>query len=156
MKLLMDADCLIKLTKAGLKELIAGNANICIPEIVKQEIVDAGKRKGCADAFAVEKNISFGMVDVIKSPLVYPKGDHALIALFEKAKFDAVATDDRKLTRDLKTQGIRFILPGLILYQLKEKGRIDLTTALWALDQLADFISEDEFSITKLLLEKGK
>ena len=96
------------------------------------------------------------MVDVIKSPLVYPKGDHALIALFEKAKFDAVATDDRKLTRDLKAQGIRFILPGLILYQLKEKGRIDLATALWALDQLADFISEDEFSITKLLLEKGK
>ena len=56
MKLLMDADCLIKLTKAGLKELIAGNASICIPEIVEQEIVDAGKRKGCPDAFAVEKN----------------------------------------------------------------------------------------------------
>ena len=42
MKLLMDADCLIKLTKAGLKELIAGDAAISIPETVRREVVDAG------------------------------------------------------------------------------------------------------------------
>ena len=152
----MDADCLIKLTKAGLKELIAGNTTISIPGIVKYEVVDAGKTKGCSDAFAVEKNIGFGMIHIIESSLAHKKGDYALIELFEKERFDAVATDDRKLTRHLQTHGIRFILPGLILYRLKEKGRIDSTTALWALNQLADFISEDEFSITKLLLEKGK
>ena len=49
MKLLMDADCLIKLTKAGLKELIAENATISIPETVKREVVDAGKIKGCLE-----------------------------------------------------------------------------------------------------------
>ncbi|EFK09710.1 conserved hypothetical protein [delta proteobacterium NaphS2] len=152
----MDADCLIKLTKAGLKELIAGNTTISIPGIVKYEVVDAGKDKGCSDAFAVEKNISFGLIDIIKSPSAHKKGDYALMELFEKAKFDAVATDDKKLIRDLQAQGIRFILPGLILYRLQEKGRIDLTTTLWALDQLAAFISEDEFSITKLLLEEIK
>jgi len=36
MKLLMDADCLIKLTKAGLKELIAEDAVISIPETVRR------------------------------------------------------------------------------------------------------------------------
>ena len=38
----------------------------------------------------------------------------------------------------------------------KKDGRMSLKTALWALDQLAAFISEDEFSITRLLLEKEK
>jgi len=79
-----------------------------------------------------------------------------LVALFEKAKYDAVATDDAKLTRTLKAHGIRFILPGLIIHQLQKEGQINWNTALWALDQLAGFISEDEFSMTKLLLEKEK
>ncbi len=156
MKLLMDADCLIKLTKAGLKELIAENADISIPETVKREVVDAGKTKGCADAFAVEQNIEFGIIDVIESPLDYTKGDHALVAFFKNEKYDAVATDDAKLTRNLKAHGIRFILPGLIVYQLRKEGRVNSITTLWALDQLAEFISEDEFSMTRLLLEKGK
>lgn len=156
MKLLMDADCLIKLTKAGLKELIAENAAVSIPETVKREVVDAGKIKGCADAFAVEQNIAFGIIDVIESPLDYTKGDHALVAFFEKEKYDAVATDDAKLTHNLKAHGIRFILPGLIVYQLRKEGRINSVTALLALHQLSEFISEDEFSMTQLLLEKGK
>lgn len=156
MKLLMDADCLIKLTKAGLKELIAENATISIPETVKREVVDAGKIKGCADAFAVEQNITFGLIDIIGSPLDYAKGDHALVALFEKEKYDAVATDDAKLTHNLRAHGIRFILPGLIVYLLHKEGRIDMITALWALDQLSEFISEDEFSMTRLLLEKSQ
>ena len=56
MKLLMDADCLIKLTKAGLKELVAKKDSVSIPEPVKREVVDAGKKKQCSDAIAVEKN----------------------------------------------------------------------------------------------------
>lgn len=58
MKLLMDADCLIKLTKAGLKELIAENVGISIPETVRCDAVDAGKIKGCTDSIAVEQNIA--------------------------------------------------------------------------------------------------
>lgn len=156
MKLLMDADCLIKLTKAGLKGLIAENAVISIPETVKAEVVDAGKIKGCADSLAVDQNIESQIIDVIESPLDYAKGDHALVALFDKEKYDAVATDDAKLTRGLRAHGIPFILPGLIIHQLQKEGRISAITSHWALDQLAGFISEDEFSMTKLLLEKGK
>jgi hypothetical protein len=55
MKLLMDADCLIKLTKAGLKELVCRQDTVVIPNIVKYEVVDAGKAKDCDDAYVVEK-----------------------------------------------------------------------------------------------------
>ena len=156
MKLLMDADCLIKLTKAGLKEFIAENVAVSIPETVRREVVDAGKIKGCADSFAVEQNIEAQIIDVIEAPLDYTKGDHALVALFEEDKYDAIATDDAKLTRSLRAHGIPFILPGLIVHQLRKEGRISVITSHWALDQLAGFISEDEFSMVKLLLEKGK
>ena len=156
MKLLMDADCLIKLTKAGLKELVAENAVISIPDTVRYEVVEAGKIKGCADSLAVEQNIKAQIINVIEMRKHYAKDDHALTVLFDKDNFDAVATDDKRLTRQLRALGISFILPGLIILQLKKEKRMSRTTAHWTLDQLAAFISEDEFSMTKLLLEKDK
>ena len=53
----MDADCLIKLTKAGLKEFICKQEKIVIPGTVKREVVDAGKSKGHPDAELIEENI---------------------------------------------------------------------------------------------------
>jgi len=38
---------------------------------------------------------------------------------------------------------------------LKE-SKIDYKTALWALQQLSEFISEDEFGTVRLLMEKEK
>jgi len=54
----MDADCLIKLTKAGLKGLVADKYEVFIPLAVKREVVDAGKAKVCPDAVIVEKNLA--------------------------------------------------------------------------------------------------
>ena len=156
MKLLMDADCLIKLTKAGLKDFIGSNSDIFIPQIVQREIVDAGKEKKCSDAFIVEKNIEGGMIMIVENSSSCLKGDGALITLFRKEKYDAVATDDAKLTRLLRISAIPFILPGLIIYYLLQDGIIERKTALWALQQLAEFISEDEYSTVRLLMEKVK
>jgi len=156
MKLLMDADCLIKLTKAGLKEFVCQRDAVAIPEIVKQEVVDAGKRKGCADAIAVENNISINIVSVIRHASDYAGGDHALIDLFSKGKYDAVATDDAKLTRRLRSLEIPFVLPGLIVCRFLKDGLIRKNTAIRALNQLAAFISEDEFTAVRLLMERKK
>ena len=154
MKLLMDADCLIKLTKAGLKELVTTRDNISIPEQVKGEVVDAGKKKQCVDAFAVGKNIESKMISVIDVPMRVEKGDQALIAIYRKEDYDAIATDDTKLTRRLKALNIPFILPALVLYRLFKESKIDYKMALLALQQLSEFISEDEFSMARLLMEK--
>lgn len=149
----MDADCLIKLAKAGLKELVCRHDAVFIAAIVKEEVVDAGKAKDCADAFAVEKNIAADLVSVIKHAPEYASGDHALADLFLKKSYDAVATDDAKLTRRLRTLGIPYILPGLIIYRFLKEGRINQNSARKALNQLAEFISPDEFSAVRLLME---
>ena len=156
MKLLMDADCLIKLTKAGLKDLVGSKHRIFIPEVVQKEVVNAGKKKGCADAFVVEKNIGADVIAIAASSANYMKGDEALIPIFSKGAYDAVATDDAKLIRLLSVHTVPFILPALIIYQLRQEKMIDSKTALWALHQLAEFISEEEYSTVRLLMEKEK
>lgn len=124
MKLLMDADCLIKITKAGLKDLVGSRYIIFIPGVVQREVVDAGKEKGCPDAFMVEKNIEAKVITIAEASSDHTNGDEALLGLFRKEEYDAVATDDVKLTRVLRIQNIPFILPGVIIYQLLQDNVI--------------------------------
>jgi len=155
MKILMDADCLIKLTKAGLKEFICQHEKIAIPATVKREVVDVGKSKGHTDADLVDKNLRNGLIALAKeSALNHVKGDQALVATFNHERYVTVATDDAKLIRILRAAGIPFILPALIIYAIYRKGLIDQATSLNWLDRLSPFISEDEYSMTKLLLEE--
>ena len=157
MKLLMDADCLIKLARAGLKDLVGGTYTICISsKVVQAEVVEAGKKKGCTDAVLVEKNIETKVIRITIGISNYTKGDEALVDLFQKAEYDAIATDDAKLTRRLKAHSIPFILPALIIFQLSQDNTIEKKTALWALKQLAPFISEDEHATVRILMEGRK
>ena len=97
---------------------------LVIPDIVKYEVVDAGKAKNCDDAFVVEKNISKNFITIVNHVSDYVKGDSALIDLFPKGNYDAVATDDAKLIRRLRTFEIPFILPGLIIFRFLKDGHI--------------------------------
>ena len=155
MKLLMDADCLIKLTKAGLKEFICKHEEITIPVEVKIEVVDVGKEKGHPDAELVEKNITKGLVSLAKGITTgHLKGDAALIATFNKGRYGAIATDDAKLIRMLGSAGIPYILPALLVYSVYKRGLIDQRTGMNWLSRLSTFISEDEYTMTKLLMEE--
>jgi len=155
MKILMDADCLIKLTKSGLKEPICRFEKVTIPQAVKREVVDAGKIKGYPDADVVDRNIQNGLLTVAReSPLKHSTGDQALIAAFKQGRYAVIATDDAKLIRVLRSTGIPFMVPALLIHALHEKGEIDRETALDWLNKLSAFISDEEYSVTKLLLEE--
>jgi rRNA-processing protein FCF1 len=155
MDILMDADCLIKLTKAGLKELICKEETIVIPVTVKREVVDAGKSKGYPDADLIEENIRHDLIALAKEVASdHAKGDQALVALFRRGGYKAVATDDTKLIRILQATGIPFLPPALIIFSICKRGLIDRAKALNLLERLSPFISEEEYSVTKLLLEE--
>lgn len=153
MRILMDSDCLIKITKGGIKKAVSRHYKIFIPEAVKKETVDSGKVKGCSDADIIEKNIKAGTVRIAKESSKNVKGDQALIEIFNKGKYDKIATDDVKFTRLLKLAGIPFILPGLLIYSLYNKGDINKQNAISCLNKISHFISEDEYSTIKILLE---
>lgn len=152
----MDADCLIKITKAGLKERVTGHFEVTIPKIVEQEVVADGKNRNCADAFIVENNIAGKIISVSKGRKRFKSGDEALAALFKRDKFDAVATDDVKLIRRLKAGDIPFMVPGVIVYQMACDKMINSKEALAALDQLSEYINEEESAAVRLLMEALK
>jgi rRNA-processing protein FCF1 len=155
MDILMDSDCLIKLTKAGLKESICKHHRITIPETVKREVVDAGKSKGHPDAELIDANIGNGLITLAEEAAsVHVKGDQALLTVFKRGQYGCVATDDTKLTRILQAAGIPFFLPALIIFSLFKNGKIDRATGLNWMDKLSPFISEEEYSVTRILLEK--
>src|SRR4030067_3247443 len=152
MKILMDADCLIKLTKSGLKEKVCQQYEIAIPAIVKKEVVEAGKRKVHPDAEVVEKNIKKDIIRVVgKESSTRIKGDQALIEIYKRGRYDAIGTDDAKLMRVLRLAGIPYILPGLFIYSLYRRNIIDKATAMDWLNRLSNFISKDEHSLLKFL-----
>jgi rRNA-processing protein FCF1 len=155
MTILMDADCLIKVTKAGLKEFICKQEKIVIPGTVKKEVVDAGKSKGHPDGELIEENIRDGLITLAKEVgSNYVKGDQALVAVFKRGRYKAVATDDAKLTRILQATGIPFVLPALLIFSFCRRRLIDKATGVRWLERLSPFISEEEYSVTKLLLEE--
>ena len=121
-------------------ELVCNNIVVYIPGVVKKEVVDAGKEKGCQDSYVVEDNIKADFVKIVKSSAKFDNGDEALLALFNKKDYYAVATDDAKLVRHLKMKGIPFILPGLLIFILMENNLIKKAQALMALKQLSEFI----------------
>ena len=151
----MDSDCLIKLTKTGLKEFICKQDEVTIPFVVKKEVVDAVKSKGLPDAELVEKNIQKGILRVTgkKESSASAKGDQALIETFNRGGYEIIATDDIKLIKSLKSIGIRFILPGLLIYSLYQRKGIDKATGLEWLERLSSYISDDESSMVRFLLE---
>jgi rRNA-processing protein FCF1 len=155
MQILMDSDCLIKLTKAGLKESICKQERIIIPETVKREVVDAGRRKGHPDAELIEENIRHGLITLAKEVAPgHVKGDQALVTMFKRGRYTAVATDDAKLARILRATGIPFVFPALLILSICRRGAIDKGKGLNWLERLSPFISEEEYSVTKLLLEE--
>jgi len=149
----MDADCLIKLTKAGLKDLVADKYEVFIPLAVKREVVDAGKAKGCPDAVIVEKNLAARKLSLSDTSDAFQDGDTAVSALFQTTEYDAVATDDSKLIRRLKMTNIPHMLPSIIILQLHREAQISRELALKCIDDLAPHISEEEFSTVKLIIE---
>lgn len=152
----MDADCLIKITKAGLKGLVVSRFKVFIPFVVEREVVKEGKKRRCDDAPIIGQNIAKKTVTVLKAYRKAKSGDEALFLLYRKDKFDAVATDDAKLIRRFKAAEIPFIVPGLLLYRLFSEGRISRGEAGVSLDRLSEFISEDETTTVRLLMEKIK
>ena len=58
MKVVVDSDVLIKLTKTGSKEVIVSLLEVSIPKRVYEETVT--ESKGCLDANKIQENIEDG------------------------------------------------------------------------------------------------
>ncbi|MGQ9543672.1 MAG: DUF3368 domain-containing protein [Candidatus Bathyarchaeia archaeon] len=137
-----NATPLIYLAKVGKIEFLKKVfGEVFIPEEVKIEVVDRGKRLGERDAYVIEKAISDGWLnvltaEVVEVPIKLERGEVAVLSLAKKLGLREVLLDEvsaRVAARllDLTPRGTVFILLKAL-----EKKEIDLNGFLEVLDQL--------------------
>jgi rRNA-processing protein FCF1 len=153
MRIAMDADCLIKLTKAGLKEQICAEWSIAIPDLVCQETVE--RAPYLPDAQRIAGNISTGRLAVHVIDDEHAKGEDAVLLLFQGGGYDAVATDDARFIRRLRGLGVPFAIPAVIVVRLKLEGALTADQAMDALAALRQHISAEQHAAALLMLSGG-
>lgn len=154
MKVLMDADCLIKLTKANLKELICKNFSVHIPQKVKEEVVD--NAKGRPDADLINENLDKGMLTVCKSSAHTRKGEDSVFTIYKTGEFDAICSDDKRFIRRLRLFDIAYVTPAVFIAIMLRNGKIEISEACEKMDLLEPFISDDEYNSIRLVIENWR
>ena len=156
MKIVMDADCLIKLTKSGLKEAVCSAWSIAIPRVVETEIVTAGA--GRPDAELVRENIELNRIAVWDDGAgvdTHRRGEDAVLAMFRHGGYAAVASDDARFIRRLRVLSVPFAVPAVIIVLLHRDGVLTDDAARAALEELRQHISPDQYATGVLMLTGG-
>lgn len=162
----MDADCLIKLTKGGAKEDVSTCVEITIPEAVEVEAVDQGKTGSYPDSLEIERNIRAGKIRVeaaceteevrlIAETLRLRGGEVKVYTMFHGGEFLAIASDDQKFMRKMEEIDVPCITPTALIIYTWRRGAIDGERASKLLQRIHAYVSEEEYALSKLMIEKG-
>lgn len=154
MKVLMDADCLIKLTKAKIKEIVCKNFSVVIPQAVKEEVIDNAVEH--PDATIIKKNIANKLLSIAQQRPSPHKGEDAVFTLFQQKKFDAICSDDKRFIRRIKFFDVPYITPAVFIVILLKQGALTLNEAYSKLVLLSPFVSDDEYNIVKSALDNWR
>ena len=137
MKILLDADASIKLTKIGIVEAFASGFEVIVTTEVYREQVTAGLQRNYPDAKKMEKLVSDGKIIVVKSPeksSVYNnfrlgRGEKSVIDYYMANDVDLIISDDEAFLKILDNYAVPFTpVAGAILMCIihdlisKEKG----------------------------------
>lgn len=162
MKVVMDSDCLVKLTKAGAKEAVAMAMEVYIPDLVKRETVDEVKGKGYQDAIIIEENIKKKFLRIVKSrednslSIPVTKGEGEVVSLYLKGSYDVIASDDRKFLKKIEAANIPYLTPTACLVYLYKSGKNNKAEVLKMLEALKPLISSEEYVMSKFYLEEKR
>lgn len=154
MKLLMDADCLIKLTKSKLKELVCKNFVITIPQLVKEEIIYNPHEH--IDALIIKENIDNKLIKLNTMTLSSKKGEDAIFSIFQQGGYEAICSDDKRFIKRLRLLDIPYITPAVFIVLLLKKDKLTIKEAQNKLDCLSTFVSDEEYNAIKAILKNWR
>ena len=149
----MDADCLIKLTKADLKERVCAVCSITIPELVRRETVERAPH--LPDAVRIRENVEKRHIRVREAVGSQVDGEDAALFLFRDGGFDVIASDDARFIRRLRGLGVPFAVPAVIAVLLFRDGALTADQVREALEALRPHVSADQYAAAQLLLSGG-
>lgn len=163
MRLIVDADALIKLIKAGAKEVVSRFAEVWIPPRVHREVVVQGKRGGHPDALQAEANVTARRIRIVArrrwalgpEAALLSGGEREVLAAFRGGTFDAVVSDDQRVLTRLEAFEIPFFTPGALLVLLARRGQLERRQVADLLERLRPWISAEEYAVCSMALEEG-
>jgi hypothetical protein len=154
MRLLMDSDCLIKLARSSLKEVVCRSFTVVIPPLVRREVVD--KSRGRPDAEIVRKNLDSKLLSLSERRHPASKGEEAVFTIFQSGRYDAICSDDRKFIKRLRLFHVPYLTPAVLIAALVKNGKLTLKDAFEKLEALAPMVSEEEYATVRLFLAGRK
>ena len=108
MKILLDTNFLVLAgKKVDIYELLSGSELLTLDSCIRELEKLAASRKKDAAAARIAMNVMKGRVKIIKTEA--KNTDSAILGEAKRHKSLAVATNDRKLIKNLKAHGIRVI-----------------------------------------------
>ena len=149
----MDADCLIKLTKADLKEQVCAVWSVTIPDLVRRETVERAPH--LPDAERIRENVEKRQIAVQEVAGAQADGEEAALFLFREGGFDVIASDDARFIRRLRGLGVPFVVPAVVAVLLCRDGALTADQAREALESLRPHVSADQYATAQLLLPGG-
>jgi peptidoglycan hydrolase-like amidase len=144
MKVVVDSDVLIKLTKTGSKEAIVSLLEVSIPMRVYEETVT--ESKGCLDAIKIQDNIDVGKIQV-QGHSARDKGEFEALKLYRSGDFELIVSDDRKFLNYLDRNDIPYLTSSSIIVYLLHKNKISKEDTIKYIDNLKMYISKRQYLI---------
>jgi hypothetical protein len=157
-RLICDADALIKMAKAGFLETLAQQVELIIGPRVYREAVVEGKSRGYPDAFELDRVIGLHVDVRERSPrppaqarrlgkqFSLGAGELEALNIFNQEAADGVVSDDRAFLNALASLGVPYLTPAAALLLLAERGSLTGHQALEALERLRPLIPEAQYS----------
>lgn len=146
----MDSDSLIKLTKAGAKELVLNNIDVLIPPMVVNETTESKER--FPDALKIHENINRGLLKIKEPPnssfvkSLGIKGGEAQVLMLHDSS-SAISSDDAKFLNLLENLNIPYLTPASIIVFLLKKGAIKKDESRKLLGNLKEMVSDEEYHL---------
>ena len=161
MKILLDADASIKLTKIGIIESFASGFQVILTSEVYEEQVTAGLKRNMADAKRMEKLVSDGKITVAKKGNrsdVYEnsrlgRGEKSVINHYLANDIDLIVSDDEAFLKVLDANEIHFIPVAGVILMCMQKGIITRDESYKYLEMLSPMIRDEHMHYIKSKIE---
>ena len=163
MRILLDTDASIKLTKINLIEIVATEFDVILTEQVYKEQVTAGLKKNLLDAKRMEKLVQEGKITVSKvigkSSVENSRlgaGEKSVLDYYLANDMDLIVSDDEVFLKMLDIYEIPFTpVAGVILMSVFNE-LINKEKAIKYLEMLKPMIKEEHMFYIKRKIEELK